>query len=313
MTSAEAFRHCYVNVTTYGNHVPEYSNLLAAVSDEYQLIYRNIPKSASSTGRHVIQDFMEGEDRRLSHDDLINLVNEEGYQLISFVREPLNRFYSSYDEAFFRIGPWMGDGDIVRDKPRVRKWYHNNKHKMDKYPYLYEGMRTLDDFRAMYCPSKILRMKNPLKCNDVPSIDDGNLAHRFEQFVRDYNGLDPFDVHLNLQVSNLVFGVTGEPLPVSVLYNASDAEREWREIAKVREVEINDGDITHARKISRRFNVDMVSKETKRKICKILALDYCCLNLELPEVCRIDNEEDVNGVYCRMKEVDGKVIIEDWR
>jgi hypothetical protein len=300
-------------MTTYGNHVPDGKSLLAAVSDEYNLIYRNIPKSSSSTGRHVVQDFMEGEDRRLKHDDLIELVHEEGYDLISFVREPLNRFYSSYDEAFFRIGPWMGDGEIVADKPRVKKWYHENKWKADKYPYLFEGMKTIGDFRKFYCPPEVLRNGRGQKCNEVPSIDDGTLTHRFEKFVRDYDGLDPFDIHLHLQVSNLVFGATGEPLPLTRLYNASDAEREWQEIAHAKGVKIDDGDITHGRKITRRFNVDLVSNETKRKICKMLALDYCCLNIKLPDICVSDGNDDPNGIYCKMKETDGKVTIEDWR
>ena len=314
MSASETFQHCHVNLTTYGAHVPEGKALLAAVSDDYSLIYRNIPKSSSSTGRHVIQDFLEGEDRRVKHDEMVNLVHEEGYDLISFIREPLNRFYSSYDEAFFRIGPWMGDGEIVADKPRVKKWYHANKWKVDKYPYLFEGMKTIADFRKFYCPPKVLAKFRGQKCNEVPSIDDGTLTKRFEKFVRDYSGLDPFDVHLHLQVSNLVFGDgTGEPLPITRLYNASDAEREWQAIAKSKGVEIDDGDITHGRKITRRFNVDLVSDETKRKICKMLALDYCCLNIKLPDVCVAHGNDDPNGVYCKMREIDGKVTIEDWR
>ncbi len=65
---------------------------------------------------------------------------------------------------------------------------------MDKYPYLYEGFDTIEDFRTYYCPEEILETGRFLDCNLIPSIDDGNLAHRFEQFVRDYSGLDPFDV-----------------------------------------------------------------------------------------------------------------------
>jgi len=311
-------------MTTYGTHVPDSQSLLAAVSDNYTLIYRNIPKSSSSTGRHVIQDFLEGKDRRIQHDELNHLVNEMGYDLISFIREPLNRFYSSYDEAFFRLGPWMGDGEIVADKPKVKKWYHSVKYKMEKYPYLYEGMKSITDYRKFYCPSDILEKGHGAKCNTVPSIDDGTLTKRFEQFVRDYDGLDPFDVHLHLQVSNLVYGQSGEPLPLTALYNASNAEREWQDVAKSKGVIIPDGDITHGRKISRRFNVDLVTNGTKRKICRLLALDYCCLNMKLPEVCENgsngakeddgDDNDDYNGVYCKMRQSDdGKVTIEDWR
>merc|ERR1712087_663269 len=119
-----------------------------------------------------------------------------------------------------------------------------------------------------------------LRCNNVSSIDNGTLTERFERFVADYSGLDPFDIHLNLQTGYLVFP-TGEPFPLTVLYNATDAERGWQDVASSRGVHIPDGEMTHGRKITRRFNVSLVSNRTKRKICKLLALDYCCLNIEL--------------------------------
>ena len=198
------------------------------------------------------------------------------------------------------MGPWMGDGPIVRDKPRVRKAYFENKYRVEKYPYLYEGFDDIQDFRKLYCPEETLATGRFLDCNLIPSIDDGNLAHRFEQFVRDYTGLDPFDVHLNLQLSNLIFP-TGEPFPVTTLYNSSEAETGWQEIASANGVTIPDGEMTHGRKITRRFNVSKVSKVTKRKICSILALDYCCLNMQLPEECREDDEDDTDAVYCAME------------
>ena len=103
---------------------------------------------------------------------------------------------------------------------------------------------------------------------------------------------------LNLQISNLVFP-TGEPFPITTLYNATEAEKGWQEVASQRGVKIPDGEMTHGRKITRRFNVSKVSNDTKRKICRILALDYCCLNIELPEVCREDDEDE--AVYCAME------------
>jgi hypothetical protein len=67
-------------------------------------------------------------------------------------------------------------------------------------------------------------------------------------------------------------------------------------------VEIPDGEMTHGRKISRRFNMSMVSDATKRKICRILALDYCCLNIRLPRECSSDeNNDNDEAVYCAME------------
>ena len=95
----------------------------------------------------------------------------------------------------------MGGGPIVDDKPRVKQSYLDNKYKVDKYPYLYAGMKGIRDFQRKYCPKRILKRGNALACNDVPSIDDGDLARRFEKFVRDYSGLDPFDIQY---VSSLI-------------------------------------------------------------------------------------------------------------
>mmetsp|Transcript_12187 Transcript_12187/g.26666 ORF Transcript_12187/g.26666 Transcript_12187/m.26666 type:complete len:462 (-) Transcript_12187:766-2151(-) len=300
LTSAQSLQHCHVNTTTYAKHVPDVDTLLVSVSHKHKLIYRNVPKSSSSSARHAMQDFLEGVDTRMKSRDMNENVHGKNYTLVSFIRDPLQRFYSSYDEAFFRMGPWMGNGKIVEDKPKVKKWYYDNKYRVEKYPYLYVGFDTIEEFRTYYCPAEILNHGHFLQCNEVPSIDNGNLAHRFEQFVRDYSGRDPFDVHLNLQTTSLVFGITGDPLPISVMYNATEAERGWQELASQRGVEIPDGEMTHGRKITRRINIDLVSDETKRKICRLLSLDYCCLNIELPEVCRGMNG-GVDSVYCAMK------------
>ena len=94
---------------------------------------------------------------------------------------------------------------------------------------------------------------------------------------------------------SLVDGRNGQPLPVSILYNASEAEVGWQEIADKRGVEIPMDGLQVGRKKSRRFNLEMVSNATKQKICRLMALDYCCLNIELPSVCKVDGAD---GVYC---------------
>ena len=82
-----------------------------------------------------------------------------------------------------------------------------------------------------------------------------------------------------------------------MLYNASEAEKGWQHIADTRGVKLPKH-MKVGRKTSRRFNLAMVSNATKRKICRILALDYCCLNIELPEVCKAD---ETDGVYCMVE------------
>jgi hypothetical protein len=189
----------------------------------------------------------------------------------------------------------MGDDK----QPKLREYYQAVKYKVEKYPYLYEGMNEINDFRKMYCPKEVLDTGVFLNCEEYDSIDDGRLLKRFEQFVSDYDGIEPFDIHLNMQVTNLVYGNTGEPLPISTLYNASDAEKGWQEVARQHGVTIPDGEMTHGRHQSRRFDVSKVSEATQQKICQILALDYCCLNFKLPKVCG-----DV-GLYCSLEQMEG--------
>ena len=113
---------------------------------------------------------------------------------------------------------------------------------------------------------------------------------------------------LNLQMSNLIFP-SGEPFPVTAIYNSTEAEKGWQEIASSKGVTIPDGEMTHGRKITRRFNVTKVSDDAKRKICRILALDYCCLNIELPDICRGDDgDEDGDAVYCAMQKRNEKTM-----
>ena len=89
-------------------------------------------------------------------------------------------------------------------------------------------------------------------------------------------------------------------------------------------MEIPDREMTHGRKISRRFDPGMVSVATKRKICRILALDYCCLNIELPGECSSvgeNDDDDGEAVYCAaerrndetMEHALESMVIHPWR
>lgn len=91
INSVDALRHCFVNVTHYKGHIADRTISLVSISDHYKIIYRNIPKSSSSSARHAMKDYLEGEDWRLKHDEMEQLVHEKNYTMISFVREPLNR------------------------------------------------------------------------------------------------------------------------------------------------------------------------------------------------------------------------------
>ena len=99
LTSAQSLQHCHVNTTTYAKHFPDVDTLLVSVSHKHKLIYRNVPKSSSSSARHAMQDFLEGVDKRMKSRDMNENVHGKNYTLVSFIRDPLQRFYSSYDEG----------------------------------------------------------------------------------------------------------------------------------------------------------------------------------------------------------------------
>ena len=300
MSSVEALQHCHVDASEYKNHVKSGRSTLVSISKAHKLIYRNIPKSASSSARLAMETYFHGQDRNIKFQELRHIVNNRNYTLVSFIREPLSRFYSSYDEALYRWGPWMGSQTKAERQPGVAKTYHLNKHKLDKYRYyLYEGMETEEEYRRSFCPEELLHKSDAkVACYGAPSIDNGTLTQRFERFVQDYNG-DPFDVHLTLQVPHLLDGKTGHPLPVSTLYNASEAETGWRDLSNEKGVHIPLNGLEVARSRKRTFNMSLVSNATKQKICRLMALDYCCLNLQLPEVCRGED-----GVHCALQKHD---------
>ncbi|KAL7496470.1 hypothetical protein ACHAWT_007150 [Skeletonema menzelii] len=270
LSNVKTLQQCYVDTAKYKAHIESTKEpVMTSISHKHKIIFRNIPKSASSTARHAMFDFLEGKDYSLPFDLMMKLVTNHNYTMISFIREPSSRFYSSYDEAFYRMGPWMGEGEIARKQPNLRLQYLSVKYKVDKYPYFYEGMKEMNDYRKMYCPKEVLDTGVYMECDDYDSIDDGMLLKRFEQFVHDYDGIEPFDLHLNMQTTSLIYE-SGKPLPITTLYNASEAEKDWQEIASQKGVTISDGEMKHGRHQSRRFDVSKVSEGTQQKICKIL-------------------------------------------
>lgn len=65
----------------------------------------------------------------------------------------------------------------------------------------------------------------------------------------------------------------------------------------------------NARSVPRRVDTSLVSLEAKRRICHISAIDYCCLNMELPPECA---GEEV-GVYCSLdRDREGDFRIQPW-
>lgn len=85
----------------------------------------------------------------------------------------------------------------------------------------------------------------------------------------------------------------GLPLHITQIYNTSDTEAGWNSIAKQflgENATLGSGKkesgVIEGRSYPRRFNSELVSIGTQRRICQLMLLDYCCLNMPLPDVCK---------------------------
>mmetsp|Transcript_23530 Transcript_23530/g.35655 ORF Transcript_23530/g.35655 Transcript_23530/m.35655 type:complete len:126 (-) Transcript_23530:1412-1789(-) len=85
---------------------------------------------------------------------------------------------------------------------------------------------------------------------------------------------------------------TGLPLHITQIYNTTDSQGGWNAIAKqflgktLEDTGGKKGGVIAGRSYPRRFNSKLVSVEAQRRICELSLLDYCCLNIPLPDVCK---------------------------
>ena len=104
------------------------------------------------------------------------------------------------------------------------------------------------------------------------------LTEAFEIFVRSWNG-NLHDVHLSFQ-STWFADARGRMMPPMETWHLRDANRMYKRMG------LNPKEIARGRSYPRRFNVSAISDETRVRMCNLLMLDYCCLNLELPPFCQ---------------------------
>ena len=99
--------------------------------------------------------------------------------IIAFVREPLSRFYSQYDEAYVRTAPW-------HNTQYPYYVYPNNPQQtsVHPFPFLYENFHSYHDYEDVFCPPPTRRNPNSRReCLFRPTKEDGTLAKRLDRFV----------------------------------------------------------------------------------------------------------------------------------
>lgn len=309
LSQLAALQHCYADPAVYRAHFKEGVTRRVPYSERHQLAYVLLPKSGSSTGRFMMQHEFGGDERQVLLAPPLNVV--------AFIREPLGRFYSQYDEAYARTAPWSTGQNVFQVYP------DGGAARPHPFPFLFAGLRSYADYQDVFCPPATRRdPRSARECVHAASRENGTLAERLERFVREYDGRSPFDVHLALQVPLLSDVSTGRALPVTELYNTTDAERDWQAIAKrylgeeavlenARKMKLaqtgESGGVIRGRSYPRRFDKGLVGRATERRICELALLDYCCLNFPLPEL-----GEDGGGtdLSCKMDYSEGRIRIQ---
>jgi hypothetical protein len=236
------------------------------ISEKYHLIYHMTPKSGSSTGRHVIKNDFNGVDHMHGCDGT-HYSNTNWTQIVT-LRNPTTRAFASYEEMFVR---------------------NINTYPINHIPR---------EFRQFFTPYEKFQYPNYSAMFDhAQGINQ--LTRSYEQFMRDWDGT-VFDMHLGSQVSYNLRRTSKNGRPnanhLTYVFDTHNMDEAFQSLAQ----QVGLGKkprVIKGRAYPRRLNVSDVSAEAFQTMCRIYAVDYCCLNYELPMKCL--NAPIGNRVRCR--------------
>lgn len=239
MSRIQALSQCFVNPAIYKRHL---TSQQCPVSQEYKVLYYQIPKSASSSSREIMQkDLHAKEENTIQCDKYGN-----DWLRISFVREPLNRFWSSYEEMIARN---------LDQRINIPEKFRGFVSDLPNYK-AYEALFTQPEALVKHC-------------------------HRF---VDDWDGLTVFDNHLTLQAPLLVHPSTGLARNISYLGEVPLVQESWDQLAELFGTPTLTA--IKGRSYPRRMDIKFVDEDHTNRICQLSAIDYCCLNYKLPKECK---------------------------
>jgi hypothetical protein len=236
------------------------------VSDEYKLQYLHIPKSGSSSTRWIMETAFNGEGRKF-----VNIA--QAYKRFSFVRDPLKRYISQYHEMFVRS---MGNRGVIPSE----------------FQTYWKDLANYTEYQNLFCPSGD-------NCAFGEAIDDRSawgVLERFEGFTKMWRPHIIWDVHMVLQTP-LLKNKESADVKVDELYGLEDWNASISEIMAQHNIATSRlfKEKRPAREYPSRFNASAISRRTILHICRLLAVDYCCLNYKLPDIC---GDNDAAGVFC---------------
>ena len=270
MTHLETMKFCHIDPKIYRHHWTGPAHLKLthhSYSEKHKLLYWMIAKSGSSGAKRLMQYHFDSAYKQIPK-------NLDEYHKFSFVRDPVSRFISSFNEAIYRDGPWLP----------TKTARSCNK----KYSFLFHNMTRQNDLKKL---SKLGRVEYDESYTEM--------MRRFDHFVQVYNGRKPCNGHLRMQVPRLLQARGDEVVlyPIDEIYSLKAWRDVWANLAESRNVSIPEAEYHRSIKSAPSYVYSKrVSNETKRAICHLMAVDYCCLNFPLPPPCA----EDVERVYCAM-------------
>jgi len=257
-TRAQVMRQCYVHPHTYSRH---FNNGLCARLDSSHLMYFHVPKSGSSTSRHLMVDVLGAKDTQSCSPKLGHVWNQA--IKVSVVRDPMDRFFAGYDEMFARrLSSREGVPEHLREP-------------------LYSGLTDYKSYEARFL---------------TPDVNA-----RFDNFVQLWDGLDAFDDHLRLQSATLAHRSSGIGYSMDFIGDTNDMTNSWQKIGRLIGRNVESSSVLNGRSFPRRFNLTAVSTSIRQRICTFLAIDYCCLNFKLPEACEHAKVPVGQKIFCRLK------------
>ena len=253
MTRLEAFQRCYIDPERYRNHYTIRRRVggdMCAFSPKAKIAYYMIGKAGSSTARTLMRDAFNSTFRWCNPSDLPD------YHQFTFTREPTSRFWSAHSEMMKRWA--MRRETHVKIPQKYRTFMEPLRTAKGKFETLFENRNGQERLLAS------LRL-----------------------FIDLYDGETPFDGHLRQQVTRLYNATTGRTMPLDAIYELHDAKQQFDHFARRAGLVPPEEEATHAYARKRHLNTTgKLTDEQLRKLCHFSALDYCCLNYKLPEVCR---------------------------
>mmetsp|Transcript_709 Transcript_709/g.1086 ORF Transcript_709/g.1086 Transcript_709/m.1086 type:complete len:428 (+) Transcript_709:181-1464(+) len=266
----ETFSKCYVNEKLYNQQLRT-AHSVCTYSEKEDFLFIFVPKCASTTLKRVMET--EFSVKFSQPKVCLKYIAKTGDEvtMVAGVRDPFARFLSAFQEFM------------------LRRVIHHDFHT-EALIHIPEENR---EFAAQFVNLSSLDYSNFIKRPKGKAL----LMDSYEKFVRGYKDFNAYDLHVHLQVPYLtersekhqfdyIFDVTNMTDELNYVMRRLGRKQPIQKILSKRVA------------LSAKSSTINVSRATAEKVCRINALDFCCLNMKLPEECIGTTYEDAQ-VHCQ--------------